>query len=1168
MGGEAVLKRSALAASIAGLACISVASAQADATPVPSALLPRRALTAGGHDHFQGQLSPDGRDVYFAGDPDGTVEIFSQNLARGFARRLVDEPADVGQPQLSPDGRRLLYISYREDAGGDACWVEVQSPRRRCLDDGGAAVLHVFWDPDGRRVGMLVRPSLRATHQLRRAPLEGGAGELVLEQNMAAPTVSPDGRWLVYVPLEEGGEGRRRSLSRASPGFVLRRLDASVPALAFVPNLPGNGASPVFSADGRYLYFAQFLNDTNFDGSIDGNDNGVLFRVPFDASAARPARPDSYEQLTSGRNNCQYPAPSRDQLLATCARAGDLQVYSMPLEGLARADGSRARIEEELRASRDPWEQLLLLQRSVAREPERAGRVALQRRIVLQHLALREYESVDYYLGLLERTAEGDAALAEWVAVLRELVGHRREEHRLRHASLSGEFIEAQRERLARLDRFFQAPSASVRRLARLAESEIYFVLGDLGAGLRLFEAVDVDDETDASVMQVWSTLADALLRELGDGERALEVHRVLSAHPALDERDRLHHARLYVTGLARGRPPGDELPRIEAARRGAPEGSELALMLDLERILVRVDSIGEEAAEAELSRLWSSAPTFERHREVAMTTIETAAEHDWGRLLDTFGHRWLDDVPLDHAERKYAESLYAEVMLERGYVELHRGRLARARELFLEITRRTPSLEAHVGYVEASLRAGVAADALRAEYRARFGESEPVERFAEAYVVARALVEERDPERHAAEVERARGLLRPAAEALPRSPEIHHLYAYLAHRHYHRTGDGEAARAAHARYHLALDLAPEAPRIRANLLIELGLLQASLGNHRIALRHFAERDRLPFVSPASELSFRLARARSLFHVASYHDAAVEMDRAMALVDGQPSLRRYRAVVIDRDALYHYAAGEHVEAVALYTQLVEATPEAPRAVRLKARMMLGASALAAGQLPVARAMLEEVRALLDAEEPFRVHGPRRAASHFELDDYRPIVAGLLAEVRRASGDLSGAIEALEERRALYRARFLRYEREAYLLESARASQQLAELAYRLGDLGAAGRHLAEGMSDAEAWRRRSDTELDEVWVALVRAAAELHLYGGVPLSAFAFDVPGRLRETYALILLRPHNPRYADERFLFEVYLTLLDLPGPPGRRPPREVPEPEEAAPDPAEEE
>jgi cellulose synthase operon protein C len=1123
-----------------------LASASADATRVPTALRPRQGLTAGGYDHFQGQLAPDGRHIYFAGNANRTVEIFVQNLERGFPKLLFDDSADVHQPRISPDGSRLLYISYQQDAGGDACIYDIEKRKRRCLTEPGTAVLHVFWFPDGESAGVLTRERIDADHRLLRIQTNGrkrGSAETLLERNMSAPAVSPDGRWLAYVPLNRVGRSGGR-LERALPGLILHRLDGETAPVEFVPDMPGTSAYPAFGLDGKHLYFVQFLNDTNFDGVIDGNDNGVLFRAPFRTGTSQPVRAETYDQLTSGRNNCQYPAPAEDRLVATCVRSEYLQVYAIPPGGQVDPAWSAERIRAEIQASRDPWEQLLLLRRLVVLEgtsPER--RIEIYRRMIMRHVALKEYESAEHYLGILERTARDHPTLAGWVAALQEIIGHRRQEQRLGHGKLTREFIADQRDRLARLEDLYQSPDPTTRRLAHLAESEIYLVLGEKAASKAMFEDVDITDETDPAVLQVWARKGEALLRDLGDREGWMAVHRRLSAHPALEERDRLAHAATFIRIIGRGRNPREEMPRLEEARRRTPDGTELALMLDLEKVLVRVPEMGQQAAVAKLERLWERAPTFEQHRAVAMATIARAARHDWGHLLETFGRRWLEDVPANHPERKYAEALYAEVMLERAYVDLKNGRVRRAKQLFRRITDATPSLEAHVGYIEAALTLGEDPQALLEAYRARFPSTDPVEPFSEAYIVARGLPDEPDPERHASEIARVRALLRPVALELPRSPEVHHLYAYLAHRHYHRTGDKEAAMAAVTRYHLALDLAPHDPRRRANLLTELGLIQAALGNHRIAVRHFTERERLPFMDAESEVAFRLSKARSLFHAASYADAKAEVAHATEVINGTQELAKYLPVVLDRAALYHYAAGVHDRSVELYERLVAGTQGESLAVRMKARMGLGASALAAGDTDRARRTLEEVRTMLDADEPFRTHQKhRKSASHFDRDDYRPLVAGLVAEARRASGDLKGTAAALEERLALYRARHKKYGRDGYLLEMARISYQLAEVSYRLEDLKSARRHLEHALEHADTWRSNTNTEIEEVTLATVRAAAELHLYGDVPLSAFDFDVLERVREVYGVITLRP-NPKWADERFLFPAYLTLLETP-------------------------
>jgi cellulose synthase operon protein C len=1131
-----------------------------DTGSLPTSLHAPQGLTAGGYDHFMGQLAPGKNEIYFAGNANSTIEMFVQDLERGAPRLLFDEQADINQPRISPDGTRLLYVSYRQDAGGDACIFELKTRKRRCLTKPGTAVLQVFWFPDSRSVGVVTRSRLDTDHQLRRIGVggRGGADEIIVEQNMSAPAVSPDGRWLAYVRLErlerpEGDDQKARgSLSRTSRGFVLHRLDRDMEPMQFVPPLPGTSSFPAFAPDGSHLYFTQYLNDSNFDGVIDAKDNGVLFRVPFEEGGRDPIRAEAVQQLTSGRTNCQYPAPSADRLLATCVRAGHLQIYALPLDGAIPRAWSRARIEGEIAVSRDPWEQLLLLRQMLSIEQDATRRADLHLRMLMHHLAMREYESADDHLDRLALIAEQPSdlsptrrrAIAGRVAAQREIIAHRRAEHRLGHAKLSRAFVDTEHARLQRLEALYESSDDSTRRLVQIARSEIELVLGDKAAALEIFDAIDITDETDKSVLQAWAHQAEALFRDLGDRARWLSIHETLADHPALSERERLHQALAFVNVLRRGRAPSKEQPLVEAARASTANGSALALMLDLEATLLRVPTIGEQAAQEELQRLWDSAPTFERHRAVAMTTIERAARHEWGRLLHVFGERWLADVPAGHPERKYAEALYAEVMLERAYVERRHGRIASARELFVRIIQSTGSLEAYVGYIEAALDEGRDADALRDEMRSRLSTDDSIRSFTQAYIVARGLSTVDDPRRHAAEIERARALLRPVAEALPRSPEVHHLYAYLAHRHFHRSGDKEAGMAAHTRYHLALDLAPDDPRRRANLLAELGLLQAALGNHHIALRHFSERERLPFADPRSELSFRLSRARSLFHTSAYPEAKTEVTAAMQLVEREPTLGRFLPLVLDKAALYHYAAGDHDAAVKLYTELVASTPDQSLAMRMKARLALGASALAAGDIDLARTSLLTAGAMLDASEKFRSSKRTRdSGSHFERDDYRTLAAGLLAATHRAAGDLPAATTALLQRRELHRSRRLERQRDGDLLELARISHQLAELAYRRGDTDAARRHIDEGIAAADTWRSRTDTEIDEVTLALVRAAAELHLYGGTPSSAFSFDVHTRLHDTYEVITKRP-NPRWADERFLFSVYLTMIETKG------------------------
>ncbi|MCB9600440.1 MAG: PD40 domain-containing protein [Sandaracinus sp.] len=1121
----------------------------------PGALVPRRAITAGGHDHYRAQLAHDGRDVYFLGNESRTPEIFVQNLERGFPRLLFDDAAEVGQPRLSPNGRRLLYVSYRRDAGGDACVFDLEDEERTCVTREGVAVSHVFWFPDGR-VGALTQPSYGAPHEVRRFRVRDGEanGRLLLRRHLATPEVSPDGGWLVFVPLEQRTEGARGSLHRSAPGLRLRALEGDR-ELAYDPALPGTTTAPVFARDGRYLYFVQHPNDSNFDGTIDEDDRGVLYRVPFDPASPQPLKPGTEEQLTSHGMDCQHPAPAHDRLLATCVRGEYLQIDSMPLEGLFPREWDVAKIRAERAATRDPAEDVGLWARELASTNEAATRVEILRQLVMRHLRLREYESADHYARALVAETVDETSVRDWVKVIRELIAHRQTEQRLPLGNLDAQFVAHERERSARLAGYFESPDATVARLARLVDAELVLVLGDATEALVRFDEVSIEDERDATVVQLWGEVADALLSIAGERRRWRRVHGTLATHAALSSRDRLHHARLFVDVTVRGRRVERAREQLAEAREGLDPQHPLALMIDVGLAWVSADegsrAEGADAAaleremQAAVDAVWSRAADLEARRVIAMTAVERAAHRDWTELARHVAGTWRDELPFDHPERKYAEVLYEEVMLERAYVELDRGRSPRA--LFRQLADDTKSLEAHLGYFEAALREGTSIADLRAECRTRFAPESPLARFAEAYLAARELDAISDPEAYLVENDRLEALLHPVAEDWPRAAEVHHLFAFLAHRRYHRTGESDARRAAHARYYLALDLAPHAPRRRAALLEQVGQLQSELGNHRIALGHFEERERLPFRTPTSELSFRLSKARSLFHVGAYERARTELLRGRELMEAHPELATYRPLVLDRAALYSLASGEEERALRLYGRLVEVTDDSsfPPAVRLKARLGRAAAAVAVGEHAQALEELERIRPMLDDTTPFRdesARAHRRAESHFEREDYRPLVLGLLAVARRGVGELEGAYEALVARAAFYEARLDDQDRDADLLELARIAHQLAENAYRRGELAVARRHVEEGLRKADEYVERTESELDETTVALVRAAAELRVYGGLRGREFDFDVRERLRQVHAQIA-QVTDGRFAAERFLFPVYLAALEVP-------------------------
>jgi tricorn protease len=71
-----------------------------------------RRLTSGGHEHNP-FFSPDGSQIAFTGDYDGTRGVYVVPAGGGEPRRLTYHPADFNVQGWTPDGRRILFTSAR-----------------------------------------------------------------------------------------------------------------------------------------------------------------------------------------------------------------------------------------------------------------------------------------------------------------------------------------------------------------------------------------------------------------------------------------------------------------------------------------------------------------------------------------------------------------------------------------------------------------------------------------------------------------------------------------------------------------------------------------------------------------------------------------------------------------------------------------------------------------------------------------------------------------------------------------------------------------------------------------------------------------------------------------------------------------------------------------------
>ncbi len=177
-----------------------------------------RQLTDGpGHDH-QPDWSPDGRFVAYVSDRDDALELRLLDLRDGSSRPLTSNGAVNVEPRFSPDGRRLAFVSTLHEGRFHVFVMDVDGERAgrpvRVSEDRDSGLPRYYygrhdqslspaWSPDGRELLVVSnRGRIWGSGGFWRLPLDPGAAprDVRYEETTwrARPDWSKDGRRVVY----------------------------------------------------------------------------------------------------------------------------------------------------------------------------------------------------------------------------------------------------------------------------------------------------------------------------------------------------------------------------------------------------------------------------------------------------------------------------------------------------------------------------------------------------------------------------------------------------------------------------------------------------------------------------------------------------------------------------------------------------------------------------------------------------------------------------------------------------------------------------------------------------------------------------------------------------------------------------------------------------------
>ncbi|MGD8278642.1 MAG: amidohydrolase family protein [Gemmatimonadota bacterium] len=201
-------------------------------------------------------VSPDGNTIAF----DLLGDLYTLPIAGGSATRITEGLAFDGQPRYSPDGTKLLFVSDR--SGGDNLWtLDLATGDTAQLTKGNTNTwMSPDWTPDGKYVVASKGETRLGVVRLWMGHIDGGSGAMIhktpanLKTNGAA--VSPDGRWIWYARRMNAWD-----YNASFPQYQIAVYDRETGKDYTRSSRYGSAFRPTLSPDGRWLVYGSRYED-------------------------------------------------------------------------------------------------------------------------------------------------------------------------------------------------------------------------------------------------------------------------------------------------------------------------------------------------------------------------------------------------------------------------------------------------------------------------------------------------------------------------------------------------------------------------------------------------------------------------------------------------------------------------------------------------------------------------------------------------------------------------------------------------------------------------------------------------------------------------------------------------------------------------------------------
>ncbi len=311
-------------------------------------------LTVQRGNNLYNSTTKDGRYLFYTTGQKGNYDIWFRDLKSSIVVPITEHPSSEYKPAISPDGKKLAFVSEQYDTAGDIVLLEIEPEvwakkileGKRFLNDDFEFITNLeysdisksdkFSDSDpiwGKDSRVLLFSSDRLTPGTPNLILwdtEGKEKPVLLTRSGAVnPYWSQDGNTIVYLSYSDSREGEIYS------------LDLTTRKTKRLTNDSYLDFSPSLSPDGRYLFYTSIRSDSDGNRKLDERDNSLIIRLDLSDMKER--------RLTSGNFSLfdtKYSSFNGGSILFTASYYGTLNIYFLPLSGsIPKASNISAQFE-------------------------------------------------------------------------------------------------------------------------------------------------------------------------------------------------------------------------------------------------------------------------------------------------------------------------------------------------------------------------------------------------------------------------------------------------------------------------------------------------------------------------------------------------------------------------------------------------------------------------------------------------------------------------------------------------------------------------------------------------------------------------------------------------------------------------------------------------------